>query len=153
MAVSVSFSTVAIIDQDTQLVKWVINGPFIRQHDPDLLPNGNIILFDNWGANDPEVGATRIIELNPRTQEIVWGYAGAPEAPLYSRIRGSQQVLPNGNVLITEATSGRVVEVTRDKTIVWQYVNKIVSEGTVSKVGDVIRAQRFATDELTFLEQ
>lgn len=143
-----NINTLAIIDRQTELVKWVTNGPFIQQHDPDLLPNGNILLFDNWGKIDSEVGATRIIEWNPKTQQIDWEYAGTRDRPLHATFRGSQQLLPNGNVLITESTGGRILEVTRDKEIVWEYVNQ-VSE---NRVGVVIRAQRFAPDSLTFVD-
>lgn len=142
-----SLNAIAIIDRKTKLVKWVTNGPFMQQHDPDLLANGNILLFDNWGKVDSEVGATRIIEFDPKTQKIVWEYAGTRDRPLHATFRGSQQLLPNGNILITESTGGRVLEVTRDKEIVWEYVNKLSND----KVGVVIRAQRFAPDSLPFV--
>lgn len=143
-------STLAIIDKKTNLVKWTLNGPFIRQHDPDLLPNGNILLFDNWGAPE-EVGRSRVIEIDPRNQQIVWQYAGTVDKPLFSLIRGSQQLLPNGNVLITEPEGGRILEVTRDKEVVWEYINKLETTSGDNEVGIVIGAQRFASDNLTFL--
>ena len=33
------------------------------------------------------------------------------------------QRLPNGNTLITEGTDGRLIEVTRDHEIVWEYIS------------------------------
>lgn len=142
-----NMNAIAIIDRATKTVKWMTNGPFAQQHDPDLLDNGNILLFDNWGTTGSETGATRIIEWDPKAQEIVWEYGGTSERPLYSGFRGSQQQLPNGNILITEMTGGRILEVTRSGEIAWEYINKLEN----NRVGAVIRAQRFAPDSLEFL--
>jgi hypothetical protein len=49
-------------------------------HNPSLLDNGNILLFDNgaWRRY------SRVIELDPRSGEIVWEYKGVPpESCLY----------------------------------------------------------------------
>lgn len=147
-----NMSTLVIIDRVSKKVKWSINGPFMRQHDPDLLPNGNILLFDNWGAMDSG-GHSRIIELNPVTQQIVWEYGGPKEAPLYSEIRGGQQLLPNGNVLISESTGGRLLEVNRGKEIVWEYINKIETSSQEGEVGVLIDIERFSPQDLPFVKQ
>jgi len=146
-----NISSLAILDKETKLVKWILNGPFIRQHDPDLLSNGNIVIFDNLGHSEYSEGKSRILEIDPKSQEIVWEYHGTSERPFYSRIRGSQQPLPNGNILVTEATGGRVFEVNRNQEIVWEYVNKLAHKGE-NAVGEVIRAQRFSPDTLTFID-
>ena len=41
----------------------------------------------------------------------------------FSAVQGAAQALPNGNVLVTESTKGRVFEVTRDGEIVWEFWN------------------------------
>ena len=142
-----NMSAIAIIDRTSKAIKWITSGPFAQQHDPDLLDNGNILLFDNRGTIGSETGGTRIIEWDPKTQEIVWEYGGTKERPLHSGHRGSQQPLPNGNILITEHTGGRIIEVTRSGEIVWEYINKLNND----LVGGVIRAQRFPRDSLDFL--
>ena len=40
-------ATVAVLDGATRRMKWFMTGPFFGQHDPDFLPNGNILLYDN----------------------------------------------------------------------------------------------------------
>ena len=77
------------------------------------------LVFDNLGYK----GKSRVIELDPLTQEIVWSYSGSHERPLYSNFLGSCQRLPNGNTLITESTRGRAIEVTADGEAVWEYFN------------------------------
>ena len=84
-----------------------------------LLDNGNILLFDNKGHN----GMSKVIEIDPFTQEIVWAYEGTAENGFYSKVSGRNQRLPNGNTLITEANSGRAFEVTPDGKIVWEFYN------------------------------
>ena len=116
--------TIAILDPETEETVWAMRGPWLRQHDPDLLANGNILLFDNQGHVGPG-GITRVIEVDPRTQEIVWTYAGTPEEPFESEVRSSQARLPNGNTLITESDGGRIFEVTRRGEIVWNFVNPV----------------------------
>jgi hypothetical protein len=116
--------TIAIFDPGTREIVWAMRGPWLRQHDPDLLANGNILLFDNQGHVGPG-GITRVIEVDPRTNRIVWTYAGTPEEPFESEVRSSQARLPNGNTLITESDGGRIFEVTRPGRIVWNYVNPV----------------------------
>src|SRR5260370_508482 len=53
-----------------------------RQHDPDILPNGHILVYDNLGGmvdGDRPEGRSRILEIDPMTQKIVWKYEGGPE--------------------------------------------------------------------------
>ncbi|MGE0231968.1 MAG: arylsulfotransferase family protein [Flavobacteriaceae bacterium] len=116
---------VAILDLGTERLTWATLGPWIGQHDPDPLPNGNILLFDNFGRYQLPGGHSRILEFNPETMEIVWQYAGTPEQPLESPIRGDQQRLANGNTLIDESSGGRLVEVTRAGEIVWEFFNPV----------------------------
>ena len=116
--------TVAILDVDKGEIAWATRGPWLRQHDPDLLPNGNILLFDNQGHVGPG-GITRVMEFDPTTQQIVWSYAGTAEQPFESEVRSSQERLANGNTLITESDGGRLFEVTPAGEIVWNYLNPV----------------------------
>jgi hypothetical protein len=125
-----NINMIAVLDRETLLVKWWMTGPFLRQHDPDFLPNGNILVFDNrtGGPVRREFGFSRILEVNPATRRIAWSYAGSEREPFYTDARGKQQPLPNGNVLVTEAQAGRVFEVARGPEggrIVWEWVNGI----------------------------
>ena len=101
---------------------WAQKGSWVGQHDPDLLPNGNILLFDNNGHYG-EGGISRVIEFDPHSQGIVWQYAGDAARPFYSGVRSAQERLANGNTLITESEGGRLFEVTPSGEIVWEYHN------------------------------
>ncbi len=111
---------VFILDPAEGNVVWAwgpgeISGP----HDPSMLPNGNILLFDNgldrrW---------SRVIELDPRTDTIVWEYRGDPPQDFFTVSRGSAQRLDNGNTLIAESDEGRAFEVTPEGELVWEFLN------------------------------
>ncbi len=111
--------TVAIIDPRGRKVVWALTGLWKKQHQPTLLENGDMLLFDNWA----EEARSRVIEFDPFTQEVLWSYSGSEECPFYSETCGSNQRLPNGNTLITESDFGRAFEVTPDGDVVWEFLN------------------------------
>ena len=115
--------TVCVVNPESERVVWALSGMWRMQHQPTVLDNGNLLVFDNLGYK----GKSRVIEIDPVTQEIVWSYAGGPERPLFSNFLGSCQRLENGNTLITESTRGRALEVTSSGGIVWEYLNPMRS--------------------------
>jgi hypothetical protein len=42
-------NAIGVVDLERQELVWAMRGPWIGQHDPELLPNGHILLFDNHG--------------------------------------------------------------------------------------------------------
>lgn len=116
-------ATVLALDVESGQVVWATRGSWIAQHDAQVLPNGNILMFDNWGNFERANGISRVIEVDPRTTGIVWQYTGTSERPLASTVRSSVQRLPNGNTLVTESDGGRLVEVTPGGEVVWELVN------------------------------
>jgi hypothetical protein len=116
---------IGVVEIERQTLVWATRGPWIAQHDPHILPNGNMLLFDNYGHFSDEEGFSRVIEFNPRTMEIAWDYGGTAQESLKSEIRSWQQRLPNGNTLIVESNGGRIFEVTRQGDIVWEYLNPV----------------------------
>jgi hypothetical protein len=145
-------SFVAIIGRDGK-VAWRIGPDFLEskelsairqiigQHHPHIIPKGlpgagNLMVFDNGGSSgygaptpvSPDGSAiyqragSRVLEINPVTLELVWSYTGPR---LFSTNISSAQRLPNGNTLITEGAPGRLLEVTTDRKIVWEYIYPI----------------------------
>jgi len=139
---------IAVIDMETGTVVWALNGMWSYPHDPKLLPNGNMMIFDNsgpaWHWIQPR--ASRVAEFNPITQEVAWEYTGSRERPFYSGVCGAAWRLPNDNVLITETVKGRVIEVTRDKEIVWEYINTEREENNGDLIGVINELIRYPLD-------
>jgi hypothetical protein len=132
------------------LSRPLAGGPWLAPHDPDLLEDGRIMVFDNRGHFGTG-GASRIVEFDPRNQKTTWTYSGTEAAPFVSALRGRQQALPNGNVLITESAGGRMLEVTRDKEIVWEYINPHRSGDNDAEIAWIMGGERYAADQLAFL--
>jgi hypothetical protein len=139
---------IGVLDLEREELVWASRGPWIGQHDPDLLPNGNILLFDNYGNFEKPEGRSRVIEFDPVTMAIVWQYAGSAELPFESAIRSSQQRLANGNTLITESSGGRILEVTRDGRVVWQFVNPVRGGEQNARIPIICWAQRLDPNDL-----
>jgi hypothetical protein len=115
---------IAVVDLDDEVMTWAQQGVFSGQHDPDILSNGNILIFDNRG-HFGDFGESRVMEYDPETREIVWSYVGSEDHPFDSILRSVQERLPNGNTLITESDGGRLLEVAPNGDIVWEYVNPV----------------------------
>jgi hypothetical protein len=143
-----SGGVIAVLDIPSRTIVWAQRGPWISQHDPDLLDNGNVLLFDNTGSFGPG-GMSRVIEFNPVSGEIRWSYTGDESAPLDSDIRSGQERLANGNTLITESVGGRILEVTPDGDRVWEFVNPVRGRnGEQDYIPVVSWAQRIAPESL-----
>ena len=142
----------AVLDLETRVIKWAVRGPWHMQHDPDVLADGNLLLFDNRG-DMKNGGTSRILEFDPKTLEIFWEYPGDSEEVLFTSIFGSQQRLPNGNTLISESNNGRILEVTREGDVVWEYK---IPERTIGhngiEVATAVFAERFSQESFPFLQ-
>ena len=146
-----TLSAIGLIDLDKEQMVWAQRGFWIAQHDPDPLPDGRILIYDNRG-HAGSGGCSRILEFEPVTHAASWTYTGVEQQPFESKIRGAQQRLPNGNVLITESVGGRIFEVSREKEIVWDYhTPERLTEGGEEFTAVVCGARRFSGDELEFL--
>lgn len=154
---------------DDRKLGWII-GPHHTHMIPAGLPGGgNVLVFDNGGAGGygpptdfaPDgIGVlrrdySRVVEFDPVTKDIVWEYApdasGEPDPVfghrLYSVNVSSAQRLPNGNTLITEGARGRVIEVTRDREIVWEYMSPYLWDSDIPAIRTMIyRAYRVPYD-------
>jgi hypothetical protein len=124
---------IAVLDMELGEIVWAHQGAFSLQHDPRIVDDGHLLLFDNSGLGLE----SRVLELDPRDGRIVWAYRGPEDKPYYSDCCGTSQRLPNGNTLINETTAGRSFEVTREGEIVWEFINPYrirVSEDSPAEV-------------------
>ncbi len=146
-----SMSMVAAVAPESGEVVWTLQGPWKNQHDPDMLPNGNLLIFDNKGRRVVG-GKSAVMEYDPVEEEVVWLYTGMKH-DFDSSIRGVQQQLANGNILITESQGGRILEVTPDKKLVWEWVSPFKSSPDKAFTAVVMGGFRFTKDELPFLKE
>ena len=90
------------------VVEWKMNWGGI--HDIHLLPNGHIMVQESM---------RKIVEIDPKTKEIVWSY----DASTMNGNKGRPlevhaiQPLANGRIMIAESGPARIIEIDRDGTI------------------------------------
>ena len=131
-------STIFKIDRATGDILWrlgkdrdfeLLQGEwFLAQHDPQLLANGNWLVYDNTRE-----GPSRIVEVaideDERTAEIVWTFPGEGRVdPWYteawfSPIWGDADRLPSGGVRVTFGNRigkrSRIFDVHPNGEVVW----------------------------------
>ena len=110
---------VCAVDLEQESVYWADSDLWRMQHQPTVLADGTMLVFDNQGMGEKST----ILQFDPATGEVLWFYRGNDEHPFYSVGSGSCQRLPNGNTLITESMMGRAFEVTPEGEIVWEFYN------------------------------
>ena len=113
-----NLDTVALLDLGRGRVVWHWgSGVLSGQHQPSVLPDGRLLVFDNG----VEVGRSRVLIVDPITEQVVWEYLGSPPESFFSAVAGGCELLPNGNILVTEAQAGRAFELTRAGRTVWSW--------------------------------
>lgn len=150
-------NAIFLMSLQSEKVVWAISNLTQAQHDAHFLPNGNLLVFDNWGnhrfnragKNTVEYKNvfSRILEIDALNQEIKWSYSGDPENEFFSKCCGQVQRLPNGNTLIVSTSSGRAFEVTSDKEIVWDFVNQKFSAENLEIKANIFKLRRILSDQ------
>jgi hypothetical protein len=150
------------IDRTTGETLWVLGvggdfelerrDIFLRQHAPEVQPDGNILLFDNGLRGSREY--SRALELRlvfdeegrPERAERAWHYT---DPSLFARVRSDANRLANGNTLITYDQVGDelrslFLEVTVEKDTAWRMItppewSTYRSERVVEPVMGIVR--------------
>jgi len=116
---------VFVVDQDTGEIVWRWGaGVISHAHMPTMVSTGNIVVFDNGLHRFGGSCYSQIVEVNPKTEEVVWRYRDPHDQQAFFSAHGAgQERLPNGNTLICSPVADRLFEVTPDNEIVWEYIN------------------------------
>ncbi|KAJ5809275.1 uncharacterized protein N7503_001493 [Penicillium pulvis] len=119
-------STVFVIERATGKVIWTVSAPTVcQQHCAHQInEEGDILVLDN-GVFRPGISVpfSRAVVVSPE-KEVKWEYKDFSTGGLgfFTPFMGSAQQLKNGNVLICEAATGRIFEVTVGGDMVWEFV-------------------------------
>jgi len=131
------------------------------QHDPEVIAPGmrgagRYLVFNNGDSEGraystvdeivPERRGRRFVRndgvYESRIEQVV-PHATAASQPFFAGFVSGAQRLPNGNTLVTDGPVGRVFEVTRAGTKVWEYTNDHFTPGsTIVAQGFEIRPER-----------
>lgn len=157
-----TINTIFLVSKKDRKILWKSPNNLVSvQHDPSILPNGNILVFDN-GYYRPQTReafiGSQIVEIDPKQNKIVWEYRNGDTLPsmssLIAPIMGGAQKLPNGNVLVTDSPKGHFFEVTEDKKLVWSLRNPFGrNNSTPYPDFYVFKAVRYSENEIDWPEK
>ena len=113
-----SVNLIFVMDQNSLEIKWWRQGLARRQHDPDFNDRGTITIFNNNMHRD----YSNIMEINPSTYEHRVILDGE-KYNFYTWWRGKHQMMPDGGVLITSPSQGRVFETDASGNVTFEFLN------------------------------
>jgi hypothetical protein len=141
-------SKVGIVDPVSGVFRWKWGHVLSHQHAATWLDNGHVLILDNGCHRKRMPSFSQVLEVDPKTDEIVWQYQAEPILAFYSFMVSGASRLPNENTLVTEGASGRIFEITPKGEVVWEYVSPF--SGIDVRFGPtpaIFRAHRFALDD------
>ena len=119
-------STVMLYRPSTNKVIWHKTGPWSKQHDVDILDDHRISIFNNNGRE--EWVAFRTAEVNIydfATDEVTSPWRAALERLHVWAPTGSlAEILPNDELFVEEQCNGRLIRLTLEGDVVWEFVNR-----------------------------
>jgi hypothetical protein len=139
---------IAEVRAKTGKFKWKFSdGTTAHQHDVKYSSEKTITIFDN-GVHRKGPEFSRALEIDAKTKEILWEYTDNPPFGFFTIMGGGVTVLPNNNVLICETAKGQFFEVTRDRKVVWEYINPFFFNNARlgGRMNLVFRAHRYGLD-------
>ena len=133
-----NFNFIAEVDPQGAVVRTIGEDILIEQHDPEILPNGNIL-----ATSLPRGEPHSAVEIDPKTGRIVWEYL-IPNRNNWP-VRDANR-LPNGNTIITGVAE--IVEVTPQGEIVWRLRLQGVNWTTIEEAANgFYKADRISTQQ------
>lgn len=130
-----NISTVLLYRPAENKVVWLKQWPWVNQHDVDVLDDHRISIFDNRKFNyrndrskvEP-FNDVKIYDFATDTVTSPWQAAMA-KLELRTIDMGRQEVRDADTVIVEESNFGRLVQLHRDASTDWEYVNR-ASDGT-----------------------
>ncbi len=118
-----NLNTIFIVDRQSDAIVWSYREGLDRQHEalmncPGFPEPGKIQIFNNRQRSFSSDRQSEIVEIDPRDGKVSWRYR---TPGFFTPTGGVQQLLPNGNALITSTRGGRVFEITRGGQGVWEW--------------------------------
>jgi hypothetical protein len=134
------------------------------QHDAHWLEDGRIMIFNNGlpifrtystvDILEPVVendGSYAVLENGSfAPEDSVTAYEGNPRSDFYALALSGAELLPNGNLLISHGTEGRIFEVNADGELLWEYLVPIFSYPSLLSRSPIFKARYYAADYAAF---
>ncbi|KAJ5173791.1 uncharacterized protein N7500_001722 [Penicillium coprophilum] len=169
IASSRNTASVFIVSRATGAVKRRIAAPVVnQQHCPhEINEAGDILLLDNGNFRPKTtVPFSRAIIVS-KEGVVKWEYKDSSTGGLgfFSPFMGSAQKLAGGNVLVCEAPTGRIMEVTEGGEVVWEFVvpqmedyKEVMTKEELAGINNyatngIFRAYKYRPEEVPWLKE
>lgn len=123
-------STIMLYRPSTNEVLWWRQGPWMLQHDVDIISEHEIAVFNNNIAKT-DGGRVRVLGVN---DTIIYDFSSeeyrSPFSEAYevNDIRtlseGRSEILSDGEIFVEEQNYGRLLKMNTSGDVTWQYVNR-----------------------------
>jgi hypothetical protein len=133
----------AILDVAGKRILWAGDGVPAGEHHAQALADGDVLVTQAPGGKD---GQVRQVDMSAGT--VTWSYGGKPEQPVYGTSLLSAQRLGNGNTLLIDSGAGRLVEVDKAGTVVWEFTNPVRGGKDEAFIPVITSAQRVEAQAL-----
>jgi len=132
-----NFDMVAEVNPEGAVVRIIGEGILLGIHDPEVLPNGNIL-----GSLPAVTNPAHAIEIDPNDDAVVWQFRWPRELmPEYAR---DANRLPNSNTLIIGLMA--IIEVTPEGEIVWQLTQGVALDPSTARGLGFYKAERIGSE-------
>lgn len=109
-------------------VLWHKQGPWVFQHDVDVISNSKISIFDNNLDNFTKSrvdGASSIVIFDFKKNEVSRPYDKAfLKNEIYTMTGGLHTILENEDVFVEATDSGRLIRLDKKGNVKWEYINR-----------------------------
>ena len=144
-------STIGIVDppegDGPGTLRWRFGQPEIsHQHHASWQPNGRVLVFDNGMHRLQDVAYSRVLSIDPATDEFDVVFQGKPREQFFSAHISGVAQLGNGNYLITEGAAGRLFEIDGSGGVVWEWISPFLTTQRGDLCNWVFRAWRYDGD-------
>ena len=126
-----NLSLIMLYRPSTNKIIWGRLGPWIYQHDVNILPNGSFSVFSNNAYSQflgPETSKkykpySEVYVFDPETDKLVSPYEEQmASVDCFTPTAGRARVLPNGDVFLEQSDFCRLIRLSNDR-IRWEYTN------------------------------
>lgn len=133
-------SMIALYRPSTNEIVWKQQGPWLMQHDVDIISDHEIAVYNNNTVATPKggktMGSNNIVIYDFATGKTREPFsAGFEKNQIRTETNGLFRFLPDGSVMIEEHDYGRLVAMSPDGDVRWKYINRAPKDGRVYQLG------------------
>ncbi len=133
-------SMIALYRPSADEVVWRRQGPWLMQHDVDIISDHEIAVYNNNAVAAPTggktVGSNDIIIYDFATGKTREPFtAGFEKNQIRTVTNGLFRLLPDGSVMVEEHDYGRLLAMTPDGEVRWGFINRAAKDGRVFQLG------------------